>query len=96
MWWHPDLNIRTPKHLYVKERLDREERDATMLLRRLGYTIMTREEWDDFRTNRDRKTEPKRGLSWCPRCDRDLIGEGERCSCGFKDTVTKHRKPQRS
>lgn len=47
-----------------------------------------------YYTNRERKTAPKRGLSWCPRCDRDLIGEGEKCgTCGFKDTMTKHRKP---
>jgi hypothetical protein len=53
-------------------------------------------DWEDIRTitNRDRKTEPKRGIFWCSRCDRDLIGEGEKCgTCGFKDTVTKHRKP---
>lgn len=53
-------------------------------------------DWDDVRTitNRDRKTEPKRGLSWCPRCDRDLIGEREKCGvCGFKDTESKRRKP---
>jgi hypothetical protein len=44
-------------------------------------------------TNRVRKTEPKPGLGWCMRCDRTLIGTGEKCKCcGFRNTKTKARK----
>ena len=48
---------------------------------------------DLWRTNRIRKTEPKRGLVWCDRCDRNIIGHGQKCSvCGFRNTSTKHQK----
>lgn len=52
-------------------------------------------DWDDVRTktNRERKTEPKRSKSWCDRCDRNIIVHGGKCEvCGFKDTITKHSR----
>jgi hypothetical protein len=57
---------------------------------------MTADEGDDerWRTNRVKKTEPRGDHSaWCPRCDRALVRDGERCpECGTRIT-TKHRKP---
>lgn len=47
-----------------------------------------------WRTNRVKKTEPRQKLGWCDRCDRNLIGVGQRCSvCGFRNTKSKHQKP---
>lgn len=42
--------------------------------------------------NRQAKTAPKRGRFWCPRCDTHRIGVGQKCVCGYKDTITRHRK----
>lgn len=37
-------------------------------------------------SNREKKLKPKRGLKWCWACDRDLVGDGEKClTCGKKD-----------
>lgn len=36
-------------------------------------------------TNRERARQPRLGRYWCPGCDRNHIGDGERCSvCGYK------------
>lgn len=56
---------------------------------------MNEEEDHLWRTNRVRKTEPRSDhASWCPRCDKNQIRDGEKCGvCGYRDTSTKHFKP---
>jgi hypothetical protein len=42
--------------------------------------------------NRNSKTYPKRGMTWCSRCDADYFGYFEKCTvCGTK-LKTKTRK----
>lgn len=45
------------------------------------------------KTNRECRLTPKRGLFWCWKCDRNIIGVGEKCSvCGahpVKKTIKK-------
>jgi len=41
-------------------------------------------------SNRQKSKRASLGLSWCPGCDRNLIGDGEKCKvCGY------HHKPKK-
>lgn len=47
------------------------------------------EDAEDWRRNRDRKTAPKLGRSWCPRCDRSMITVGQKCFTSRRRNVRK-------
>ena len=46
------------------------------------YAILKQRE--DWMTNRDVTKRPKKFKTWCPRCDRYYLKNGEKCPvCGF-------------
>jgi len=39
-----------------------------------------------YKLNRHNKLKPKAGNKWCWACDRELVGDGEKClTCGKRD-----------
>jgi len=42
--------------------------------------------------NRDMKTAPKGGATYCGGCDRYLLSDGEDCVCGWKNPIRYRRK----
>ena len=48
---------------------------------------------DSWKTNRDKKREPKQGKFWCIRCDHYLVHEGSKCPyCGWRNKPVKRNK----
>ena len=37
------------------------------------------------KSNREKRLTPKHGLFWCGKCDRQIVGKGEKCpNCGHR------------
>lgn len=44
----------------------------------MNYKNLT---YEPFKSNRDKRMRPRSGLFWCSKCDRQVVGAGEKCSC---------------
>lgn len=55
-------------------------------------------EFDDFKTNRQKKMTPRRKtMSWCNHCDRNIIEDGVKCEvCGSRQGPIRRRLKKES
>jgi tRNA(Ile2) C34 agmatinyltransferase TiaS len=44
-------------------------------------------------TNREKKLAPRKELSYCPKCDRDMVSDGSKCgTCGKRKLPRRFKK----
>lgn len=55
---------------------------------------MSPEDSEPWKTNRERRREPKFGRFWCDSCDRAVVDAGAKCGeCGARDSEPRRNKP---
>lgn len=58
-----------------------------------GFPADLMENEDYPKSNREKRTAPKRGLFYCGYCDRDMVSNGSRCeTCGHREGTKRLKK----